>query len=122
MTHRESTWGRYRREKREWREHVRRTKALPPDYRTVMTQIEKFMWNFAANSEMIAVFDGVLELFEEGAASGRSVLDVTGDDIAGFALNVMAEAQAATWTGKKAEELNAAIHKSLASEGTVDDQ
>jgi DNA-binding ferritin-like protein (Dps family) len=78
-----------------------------------MTQIEKFMWNFAQDSQMIAVLEGILDLFEEGAASGRRVLDVTGDDVAGFALNVLAEAQSATWTGKKADQLNAAIHKSL---------
>jgi DNA-binding ferritin-like protein (Dps family) len=104
---------RWRREKREWREHVRRTKALPADYRTVFTLIEKYLWNLAAGAEMIPVLDGLLELFEEGAASGRPVLDVTGDDVAAFVWNVLTEVQSATWTGKKGAQLNTQVHAAL---------
>ena len=106
--------GRYRQGKRAWREHVRRTKALPDDYRWVMEQIERFMWNFAGNAQMVPVLDGVLDLMEEGAAAGREVLAVTGPDVAGFALGVLAEVQAATWTGKKAAQLNRAVQRRLA--------
>jgi DNA-binding ferritin-like protein (Dps family) len=104
---------RYRRDKLEWRDHVRRVKALPPDYRAVMTRLEKYLWNFAGNSEMIPVLDGLLELFEEGAAAGRPVLEVTGPDVAAFATSVLEEAQPATWTGKKARQLNDSVHRAL---------
>jgi DNA-binding ferritin-like protein (Dps family) len=113
MTQPESRWQRYRREKREWRQHVRRVKALPGNYRTAMKQLEKFMWNFALDGQMTAALDGIVDLFEEGAAAGRTVLEVTGDDVADFALSVMAESRAATWTGKKASQLNAQIRRSL---------
>ncbi|MDR3359623.1 MAG: DUF1048 domain-containing protein [Bifidobacteriaceae bacterium] len=102
-----------REQKRQWRAHVRRVKALPADYRLVMKQIEKFLWNYAADEQMMSVLEGILELFEEGAAEGRPVLDVTGQDVAEFALNTLAATQVNTWTGKKADELNAAVRKAL---------
>ena len=108
-----AAWKKMRQGKRDWREHTARVKQLPPDYRLVMEEIEKFMWNFAWDQAMIATFDDILDLMEDGAAAGRPVLDVTGDDVAGFAQNVLAEMQAKTWAGKKADELNARIHAKL---------
>ena len=104
---------RLREEKRAWREHVARVKALPPDYRLVMTEIEKFMWSFALDAQIMSVQDDLLAMFEEAAASGRPVLDVTGDDVARFALDVLIEAQTRTWTGKKAAQLNRRVRTAL---------
>jgi Uncharacterized protein conserved in bacteria len=113
----ESMAGKLFREKREWRAHVRRTKALPDDYRYTMQQIEKFMWNFAADGQMVAVFDEIVDLFEDGIAEGRTVLEVTGEDVAGFCQSILAEIQAKTWTGKKADELNRAVLHHVAGGG-----
>lgn len=106
-------WKKMRQDKRDWRQHTARVRQLPPDYRIVMEEIEKFMWNFAADGSMVATLDGILDLMEEGATTGRPVLEVTGEDVAGFAQNVLAETQAKTWTGKKADQLNARIHAKL---------
>ncbi len=103
-------------DKRQWRAHVARTKKLPPSYRLVMEEIQKFMWNFAWDDTMVATFDDILDLLEEGAAAGRPVLEVTGDDVAGFAQSILAEMQARTWQGKKAEQLNARVHAKLDQE------
>jgi DNA-binding ferritin-like protein (Dps family) len=108
---RETRIARFVREKREWREHVRRVKALPGDFRFTMEQIEKYMWNFALDAKMIGVFDDILDLFEDGAASGRGVLEVTGQDVAAFCQSVLVEMWSNTWTGKKAEELNRAVRE-----------
>ncbi len=113
-----AAWKKMRQEKREWRAHVVRVEQLPPDYRMVMQELERFMWGFAADGSMVATLDGILDLFEEGAAAGRPVLEVTGDDVAGFAQNVLAEMQAKTWQGKKAEQLNTRIHNNLDRTGS----
>lgn len=106
-------WKKMRQDKRSWRVHTQRVQQLPPDYRLVMQEIEKYMWNFAADASMVATLDGILELLEEGAASRRPVLEVTGSDVAGFAQHVLAEMQAKSWPGEKAEQLNARIHAKL---------
>ncbi|MDR1189805.1 MAG: DUF1048 domain-containing protein [Bifidobacteriaceae bacterium] len=118
--HHESWLQRQRREKREWREHERRIDALPPDYRAVMKLIQKYIFNFAGSGEIVPVLYGIVDLFEEGAASGRSVLDVTGPDVAAFARNVLAEVQSATWMGKKGAQLNAQVGKALGSKDLDD--
>jgi DNA-binding ferritin-like protein (Dps family) len=105
---------RWQREKREWRAYRRRLDALPPDYRTVMRLVEKYCWNFAADSQIMPVLYGILDLFEEGAASGRAVLDVTGADVAGFVWSVLDEVRSATWLGQKGAQLNAQVAKALA--------
>ncbi|MDR1393752.1 MAG: DUF1048 domain-containing protein [Bifidobacteriaceae bacterium] len=101
--------GRFVRQRRQWRDHVRRVKALPTDYRFVLEQIERFMWSFATDAQMGEVLEDILALFEDGAASGREVLEVTGEDVAAFCQAVLSEIRSSTWTGRKAEDLNRAI-------------
>lgn len=112
---------RMREEKRAWRAHVARVKALPSDYCLVLTEIEKFIWNFALDAQAFTVQEDLLEMFEDAAASGRPVLDVTGDDVAQFALDVLIEAQTRTWTGQKADQLNQRVHRALDGTGDDDD-
>jgi len=106
--------------KRQWRDYTRRRDLLPPDYKVVMTQIERFMYRVAMDGQVTAVFTGILELFEEGAAAGRPVLAVTGDDVADFALSVMQAIQAESWTGQQARHLNEQVHRQLAVLGGDD--
>jgi len=48
--------------------------------------MKSYLWRFASGDGMdiVALLKDVLELFETSAAQGRSVLDVTGDDVAAF--------------------------------------
>jgi len=70
-------------EKRRWRALQKRAKALPADYYTAYTEIQKYVWT-ATGIETIRPFESLVELFEEGAAAGRKVLDITGEDVAAF--------------------------------------
>lgn len=105
-----------RNDKREWREHTRRVDALPHDYKTAYKLIEKYVWNIALDGSSLQVLYGIRDLFEEAAAAGRPVLDVTGDDVAGFVRETLAGFQAATWTGKKGDELNESMRHTLGGE------
>ncbi len=46
----------------------------------------------------------LIDLFEAGAAEGRQVLDITGDDVASFADELVANAK--TYVSKYREDLN----------------
>lgn len=72
--------------KREYKQQMQRVKALPEDYQYVFKKIQNHMWQFAAGSgyDMLEVHYGLIDLFEEGAADGKSVLEVTGVDVAAF--------------------------------------
>lgn len=71
-------------EKKEWKETKARAKALPEEYRTAYEKIQKYLWK-TSGIESIKPFVNILDLFEEGAAEGRSVLEITGSDVAAFA-------------------------------------
>ncbi|TDC17739.1 DUF1048 domain-containing protein [Kribbella albertanoniae] len=72
--------------KRQWRAHVARVKALPPDYQIVYQEIQRYLFKVGP----VDLVDGQLlqelvDFFEQGAASGRGVLQLIGTDVAAFA-------------------------------------
>lgn len=72
--------------KKEWRAHVARVKALPEDYRIVYREIQKYLFKVGPVelTEGTGLLSGIVDLFEEGAALGKGVLEVTGSDVAAF--------------------------------------
>ena len=72
--------------KKEWRAHVARVKALPQDYQIVYKEIQKYLFKVGPIelTNGTGLLSGIIDLFEEGAALGKSVLKVTGNDIAAF--------------------------------------
>lgn len=72
--------------KKEWRAHMARVKALPQDYQIVYKEIQKYLFKVgpAELSDGIDLLSGIVGLFEEGAALGKGVLQVTGKDVAAF--------------------------------------
>lgn len=72
--------------KKEWRVHVARVNALPQDYQSVYKEIQKYLFKVGPVelNDGISLLSGVVDLFEEGAALGKNVLEVTGSDVAAF--------------------------------------
>ncbi len=101
------------REKREFRQQQARAKALPEDYRYVYRQIQQYMWGYSGGSgmDMLPILADLLDLFETGAAEGKPVLDVTGEDVAAFCDELLRNAK--TWTGNRNKALNRDIMNKL---------
>lgn len=72
--------------KKEWRAHVSRVKVLPQDYQIVYKEIQKYLFKVGPVelNEDIGLLSEILSFFEEGAAAGKGVLEVTGSDVAAF--------------------------------------
>lgn len=72
--------------KKEWRAHVARVKALQKDYQIVYKEIQKYLFKVGPVelTEGTDLLSGILDLFEEGEAEGKGVLEVTGNDVAAF--------------------------------------
>lgn len=106
------------REKREYRQMQARVKALPEEYSYVFHKIEHYMWRHAAGSgiDMIGILSDLIDLFESGAAEGKRVLEVTGDDVAEFSDELLRHAK--TYTRDWHEALNRDIHKKLGEGGS----
>lgn len=72
--------------KKEWRAHMARVKALPQDYQIVYKEIQKYLFKVdpVELTEGTALLSGIVDLFEDGTALGKGVLEVTGSDVAAF--------------------------------------
>jgi len=102
--------------KREYKQQMARVEALPPDYQYVFKKIQGHMWMFAAGSgyDMMKIHYDLIELFEAGAADGKHVLDITGDNVAAFCDELLLNAS--TYTENWRETLNRDILKKLGKE------
>ena len=69
-----------------WRAHMARVNALPQDYQIVYKEIERYLFNVGPVelTDGTDLLSGIIDLFEEGAALGKGVLEVTGSDVAAF--------------------------------------
>jgi DNA-binding ferritin-like protein (Dps family) len=69
-----------------WRAHMARVKALPQDYQIVYKEIQNYLFKVGPVelTDGTDLLSGIIDLFEEGAALGKGVLEVTGRDVAAF--------------------------------------
>ena len=71
--------------KKQWRAHIARVKALPPDYQIVYKEMQKYLFKVGPVDLLEGnLLSGIIDFFEEGAATGRGVLEVIGQDVAAF--------------------------------------
>jgi DNA-binding ferritin-like protein (Dps family) len=72
--------------KRKWKVIMARVEKLPEDYQIVYREIQKYLFKIGPVelTEGIGLLTGIVELFENGVASGKKVLEVTGEDVALF--------------------------------------
>ena len=98
--------------KKEWKALEARAKALPEEYRAVYDEIKNYVWRGGAGvMDPSNLFKGLVELFEDGAAKGKHVSEVTGDDVAKFVDELIRNER--TYADDLREKLNNAIAKKL---------
>ncbi|HJP75732.1 MAG TPA: DUF1048 domain-containing protein [Pseudonocardiaceae bacterium] len=71
--------------KKQWRAHLARVKALPPDYQIVYKEIQRYLFKIGpidlSDGKLLS---GIVDFFAEGAAGGKGVLELIGSDVAAF--------------------------------------
>lgn len=71
--------------KKQWRAHMARVKALPPDYQIVYKEMQRYFFKVGpvdlADGSLLS---GIVDFFEEGVAAGKGVLELIGGDVAAF--------------------------------------
>lgn len=100
-------------DKDEYQKLQQRAESLPDDYRFVFKKMQQYMMNFAGGSGMdiVSLCKDLIEMFEQGAADGRKVSEIIGDNPAEFCDELMRNAN--TWTDKLRQKLNDSINKKL---------
>ncbi|MFF2448897.1 DUF1048 domain-containing protein [Neobacillus sp. NPDC058068] len=100
-------------DKKEYKQMMARVEKLPADYQFVYKKIQGYMWNFAAGNgyDMLKIQYELIDLFEAGAADGKQVLEITGEDVASFCDELLENAK--TYTANWRKNLNESIMKEL---------
>lgn len=99
--------------KREWRAHVARVKALPQEYQIVYKEIQKYLFKVGPVelTEGMGLLSGIVDLFEEGAAVGKGVLEVTGSDVAAFCDDLVKDSK--TYADVYQESVDREVNKAV---------
>ena len=71
-------------QKRKYKENEKRAEALPKEFAEAYKAIRNYLWDTAGivNVEPLVA---LVDMFEEAAANGKKVKDITGEDVAAFA-------------------------------------
>lgn len=99
--------------KKKWREHVARVKSLPQDYQIAYKEIQKYLFKVGPVelTDGTDLLSGIVDLFEEGTALGKSVLEVTGSDVATFCDDLIKDSK--TYFDIYQESVNKKIDKAM---------
>ncbi len=99
--------------KKEWRAHVARVKALPSDYQIVYREIQKYLFKVGPVelTEGTGLLSGIVDLFEEGAAVGKEVLEVTGSNVAAFCDDLIKDSK--TYSDIYQESVDREVYKAI---------
>lgn len=99
--------------KKEWRAHVARVKALPQEYQIVYKEIQRYLFKVGPVevTEWTGLLSGIVGLFEEGAALGKGVLEVTGRDVAAFCDDLIKDSK--TYADIYQESVNREVSKAM---------
>jgi DNA-binding ferritin-like protein (Dps family) len=92
-----------------------RIKRLPADYQSAWGELFARLMEYSdfTGRNLVPIFSGVLDMFEETAAEGLSVKEVVGDDIKGFCSALAGAEGAKTYRDKWRSQLNNNITKKL---------
>jgi DNA-binding ferritin-like protein (Dps family) len=99
--------------KKEWRVHVARVKALPHDYQIVYKEIQKYLFKACPVqlTQGMDLLSGIVDLFEEGSALGKGVLEVTGSDVGAFCDDLIKDS--ITYTDIYQESVDQEVYKAV---------
>jgi DNA-binding ferritin-like protein (Dps family) len=69
-------------DKRRWRQYKARVRQLPPDYRTAVDAIERYLMHFGPvdGDSAASVLEDVADLFERAAADETPIRKIVGED------------------------------------------
>ena len=70
--------------KGQWRENKARVRQLPPNYRTALDALERYLNYLGPGGDGGAIYADLIDLFEQSAANGTPLREVVGEDPVAF--------------------------------------
>ena len=97
--------------KRRWRAYKARVRQLPPNYRTAVEAIERYLMHFGPmqGDSAASVLEDVADLFERAAADGTPIREIVGEDPVEFVEALIGNYQKGGYVTRERERLTSAI-------------
>ena len=106
--------------KREWREYKARSRHLPPSYRTALDALERYLNYYGGTGgDGTVLYGDLVDLFEQGAADGRPIREIVGEDPVEFIETFAGNYPKGQWIIRERERLIKAIERAAGEEGTL---
>lgn len=99
-------------DKRRWRQYKARTKALPPNYRTAIDALERYLMYYGGISDgdlAATMLEDLADLFEQSAADGTPIRAIVGEDPVEFVETFLSNYSEGRWINKERDRLIRAI-------------
>jgi DNA-binding ferritin-like protein (Dps family) len=98
-------------EKGQWREYKARARQLPPNYRTALDALERYLNYFGTGGDGTALYADLLDLFEQSAANGTPIREIVGEDPVEFIETFVRNYPKGQWIIRERERLISAIDR-----------
>ena len=108
-------------DKRRWRQYKARVKQLPPNYRTAVEAIERYLMHFGSldSNNAASLFEDVADLFERAAADGTPLREIVGNDPVEFVDELIRNYAKSGYVARERQRLINAIDQAAGEDGTV---
>ena len=98
-------------EKGQWREYKARVRRLPPSYRTAVDALERYLKYFGTGGGGTAIYEDLIDLFEQSAASRTPIREIVGEDPVEFIEAFVRNYPKGQWIIRERERLTNAIER-----------
>ncbi|MDO3648260.1 DUF1048 domain-containing protein [Nocardia mangyaensis] len=95
-------------DKRRWRDYKARTKRLPDSYRTAVEAFERYLMHLGPGGGP-AIFEDLIDLFEQSAADSTPIRAVVGEDPVEFIEAFARNYEEDSWKNRERKRLADAI-------------
>jgi DNA-binding ferritin-like protein (Dps family) len=97
--------------KGQWRRYKARVRQLPPDYRTALDALERYLNYLGPGGDGGAILTDLLDLFEQSAANGTPLREVVGEDPVAFVEAFIQNYPEGHWRARERERFINAIER-----------
>ena len=104
-------------EKGQWREYKARVRQLPASYRTAVDALERYLKYFGTGGGGTAIYEDLIDLFEQSATNGTPIREIVGEDPVEFADAFVQNYSKGGWVSRERERLVNAIARAEGEDG-----
>jgi DNA-binding ferritin-like protein (Dps family) len=105
-------------QKRRYRQYKTRTERLPANYHTAIDALERYLKYFGTGGGGTALYEDLIDLFEQSAANGTPIREIVGEDPVEFIETFVLNYPKGQWIIRERERLTNAIKRAEGEEGS----